>query len=428
MQQNTKKIGLMILGVIGILHALNNGVARQPPMGWNTWNVFRQNIDEKLIREMADSLVSLGLADAGYNYLVIDNGWCIWPNANTFDPKKFPSGIKALADYVHSKGLKFGLYTHWDSEGKEDRDAKQWAEWGVDFVKHDAWTKYSTQTALWTNMRDAILKTGRPMVYSAHFQDRNKVLGDCNVFNMWRFGNDLVAHFNRDKLPKDSAWAVTTMDIIEDMGRVVNHTRPGCWADADMFMIGEGAQTLDEWKTQFAMWSILPSPLKIPSDLRKVSQDVLNIYLNKEIIAVNQDTLGSKTWKVRDNGLLEVWARVLADGSTAVVLLNASPNVASISVTTEELKLSQENFTARDLWNHQDLGQFSKSISQTVPIHGTAFLKITATGNTALKLRAGHKITRPQIEFKNRNIVVKYPHQENKGLPFFTDGKVVPAK
>ncbi|MBN2088946.1 glycoside hydrolase family 27 protein, partial [candidate division KSB1 bacterium] len=271
--------------------ALDNGVVRKPPMGWNSWNVFRQDINEECIKAIADQLVSTGLAEAGYEYVVLDGGWYNNPNANEADSVKFPGGINALADYIHARGLKLGLYTNWVSRGHEIRDVNQWVKWGVDYMKHDAWKSYSTETKIWTDMRDAILATGHPMVYSVHFQDRDAVLGDPDIMNMWRFTNDMVPYFDRDKLPENLHWGMSTMDVINDMMRVAHTAGPGCWADADMLMVGVGDQTMDEWKTQFAMWCLLPSPLMIPSDLRSTPQEILDIYLNKEMIAVNQDTL-----------------------------------------------------------------------------------------------------------------------------------------
>jgi alpha-galactosidase len=362
--------------------ALENGLARTPPMGWNSWNVFRGNPTETLIKEMADKFVSTGLADAGYKYICIDNGWYNAPNASSYNTTRFPNGIKPVADYVHGKGLKLGIYTCWDSRYNETRDTKAWASWGVDYVKHDSWKQYSTDTAIWTTMRDAILATGRPMVYSVHFQDRATVIGKPTWMNMWRFTNDLVAWYDRSTLPSNLGWGVTTVDIINAMPRVASHTGPGCWADADMLMVGVQdkdrngpLQTLDEWKTSFAISCILPSPLIISADIRSASQAIIDIFLNKELIAVNQDTL-ARSWKVRDDGLREVWARRLGDSSLAVVFFNMDA-AASMQVGWVELKDVNGKALVRDLWLKQNAGTFTNGYSATVPTHGTAFLKIT---------------------------------------------------
>ena len=383
MQIQHKKVTMYYAAVLAIfvmatwVNALDNDLARTPPMGWNSWNVFRANFDEETIKRIADKMVSTGLVEAGYEYLVIDGGWYNKPNANEADASKFPNGIKALADYVHERGLKLGLYTNWVSRGNEIRDVNQWVEWGVDYMKHDAWKSYSIETKIWTDMRDAILATGHPMVYSVHFQDRDAVLGDPNIVNMWRFTNDMVPYYNRDRLPDNLHWGMSTMDVINDMMRVAPTTGPGCWADADMLMVGVGDQTMDEWKTQFAMWCLLPAPLMIPSDLGNTPQEIIDIYLNKEMIAINQNMLGSKTWRIRNQGDMQVWARILGDGSAAVVLLNSGPKEIAMNVLWHELKFGCKSALVRDLWLHQDVGVFADKYSTSVPSHGNAFLKVT---------------------------------------------------
>ncbi len=367
----------LLIMMVSSVSALENGMARKPPMGWNSWNVFRQDINEDNIKSIADHMVSTGLAEAGYEYVVVDGGWFVNGNATEANKEKFPGGIKALADYIHSLGLKMGLYTNWVSTGHQKRDVEQWVKWGVDYMKHDAWKSYSTETEIWTDMRDAILATGHPMVYSLHFQDRDGVLGNPEIMNMWRFTNDMIPYYNRDHVPDNKHWGMTTMDVINDMMRVAHTAGQGCWADADMLMVGVGDQTLDEWKTQFAMWCLLPSPLMIPSDLRNMPQEILDIYLNKEMIAVNQDTLGSKTWRIRNQGDMQVWARILGDGSAACVLLNSGPKEIGMKVLWHELKFECDSASVRDLWQHQDLGILEEKYSTDVPSHGTVFVKIT---------------------------------------------------
>lgn len=370
-------IVILLLTLTSSVFALDNGMAKTPPMGWNSWNVFKTDINEECIIAIADKLVSTGLAEAGYVYLVIDAGWYVKPNANVVDTVKFPSGIKTLADYMHERDLKLGLYTNWVSTGYQKRDIDQWVAWGVDYMKHDAWKNYSTETKIWTDMRDAILGSSHPMVYSIHFQDRDAVLGDPSIMNMWRFTNDMIPYYNRDNVPHNQHWGMTTMDVINDMMRIAPTTGPGCWADADMLMVGVGDQTKDEWKTQFAMWCLLPSPLMIPSDLRNTPQEILDIYLNKEMIAINQDTQGSKTWRIRNQGDMQVWARILGDGSAAVVLLNSGPKEISMGVLWHELKFDCDRAHVRDLWLHKDVGVFNDKYTTKVPSHGTVFLKIT---------------------------------------------------
>jgi alpha-galactosidase len=358
------------------VHALNNGLARTPPMGWNPWNVFRDNINETLMKEMTDKFVSTGLANAGYKYMIIDNGWYESPNASVYKTSRFPNGIKALADYVHGKGLKLGLYTGWEAERNPTRDAAKWASWEIDYLKHDAWQTPSTDT-IWAAMSKAILATKRPIVYSVHFSDRAKVIGNPNIVNMWRFTNDLIPYYDRSTVPANLSWGVTTVDILDTMARVAPTTGPGTWADADMLMVEQGNQTLDEWRTSFAISCILPSPLILSSDVRVSPKSIMDIFLNEELIAVNQDTSGYKTWKVRDDGAQEVWARKLSDSSLAVAFFNTSTTAKTIPVTWTELKEKNGSAKIRNLWAKQDVGIFSNTYSASVPAHGTAFLKVT---------------------------------------------------
>ncbi len=368
---------LIIFSLASLVNALNNGLARTPPMGWSSWNAFHNNIEAALITQTADKLVSTGLAAAGYKYLNIDDGWYNSPNASQFNSTKFPNGIKPVVDHAHGLGLKVGIYTKWDSRNNETRDANAWASWGIDYVKYDSWQQFSTDTAIWTTMRDAIKATGRPMVYSVHFQDRAKVIGNPTHMNMWRFTNDMIPYYNPETRPKGMEWGMTTLDVIAGMERVANITGPGYWADADMLMVEIGKQTMDEWKTQFAMWCLLPAPLLMASDIRTSPKSILDIYLNKDLIAVNQDTLGSKAWKVRGAGNQQVWARRLADSSVAAVLINSGATDTQLTVSWTELKVQSGKALVRDLWRNQDIGLNTGSYSVVVPTHGTAMIKVT---------------------------------------------------
>jgi len=265
---------LMLTLMVSLSSALENGVARTPPMGWNTWNVFRENFNEDLIKETADLFVSTGLADAGYVYIVIDNGWAVSGNYYQPNTSKFPSGMKSLSDYLHGKGLKFGLYTRWESQGYEERDVNQWAEWEVDYMKYDAWRSYSTDTWLWTDMRDAILAIGYPMVYSVHFQDRTQVIGNPDVMNMWRFTNDMIPYYHPDDKPGDKQWGQTTLEVIDDMERVIPTTGPGCWADADMLILLTNAPGLCHWQGQEPLEGLEPLPFveKITPEIKKMAR------------------------------------------------------------------------------------------------------------------------------------------------------------
>jgi alpha-galactosidase len=364
-------------------------IAATPPMGWNSWNAFRKNVNEDIYKEIADALVSTGLADAGYIYVNLDGGWC-GENANEPFKDKFPGGITELSNYIHQKGLKFGIYSHWRSFGHEVRDANQWAEWGVDYVKYDAY-KTKADSSVWKTMRDAIRSTGRQMVYGIHYQDENDILPDISeVCNMWRFTEDIIPYYNNLSRPESLKWGVTTSEIIDRMADVVHLVKPGCWPDPDMFEIGnlKETQTYDEWATQFTMWCIFPAPLILSNDIRSMSDDVRSILMNKEAIAVNQDTYGLPTTIVSDNGDLEVWARILKNGKVAIVLLNMSEEEHEMEINWKELGSSRKKGFVRDLWSHRDLGYFNSGFKTTVPKHGVSFVTVAR-----LKTRKIQKIS-----------------------------------
>lgn len=357
--------------------AKNSLVASTPPMGWNSWNAFDKNINENMIKEMAEAIVDSGLAEAGYKYINIDGGWC-GSDANQAKSEKFPSGIKHLADYMHEHSLKLGLYTHWRSNGKEKRDAQQWSDWGIDFIKNDAY-KTKSDDPYWARMHEAIQATGRPMVHSIHFSDEETAPENIpDICNMWRITNDIQDYYNREHIPENMKWAWDTLSIIDRMAEVVDKSRPGCWLDPDMMEIGNGNQTLDEYRTQFSMWCLLPAPLIMGHDVRTMTTETLSILGNREAIAVNQDISHLPTRKVRDDGPYEVWARKLQDNSIAVVLLNRSDLPKEIRFTWREIGLdTSSKAMVRDLWKHENLGESEGHSTLSVPRHGCAFLRIT---------------------------------------------------
>lgn len=357
--------------------ALDNGVAKLPPMGWNSWNTFAKDINENLFKETADVIISSGLAAAGYVYINIDDGWS-GEEANEALADKFPNGIGHLADYMHQRNLKLGLYTNWRSLGKEERDAKQWAEWKIDLIKNDAWKTPSTN-ACWAKMRDALRAPGRPIVHSVHFSDEeSNSTNICDVANMWRITNDIQDYYNHASIPDDKKdWAYSTLDIIDRMAEVAPMITPGCWADADMLEVGNGKQAADEYKTQFTMWCLLPAPLILGNDIRKMSEETKAILMNKEAIAVNQDAAVIPAKRIRKDANTELWTRKLADGSLCVVLLQKTTAPQTLEFTWEEIGLSADKpATVRDLWQHKSLGSFEKRFSIPVNAHGCAMLKI----------------------------------------------------
>jgi len=369
------------------VRAHDNGLAKTPPMGWNSWNKFACNVSEKLIKEMADAMVTSGMRDAGYVYLVIDDCWQIDRDAQGNilpDPQRFPSGMKALADYVHSKGLKFGLYSDAGtltcqkrpgSRGYEFQDARQYAAWGVDYLKYD-WCSTGTQNApaSYSIMRDALLKAGRPIVFSICEWGTSKPwLWAGSVGNLWRTTGDI-----QDCWDCKRDWGgMGVVHILDLQDGLESYAGPGRWNDPDMLEVGNGGMTVTEYRSHFSLWCILAAPLMAGNDLRSMSGEVAEILTNREVIAVDQDPLGMQGRRVKRNGELEVWAKQLADGGRAVVLFNRGPKAAEISVSWTDIGYPP-HLTAkvRDLWAGKDLGNFSDKFSAEVASHGVVMVTI----------------------------------------------------
>lgn len=367
--------------------SLENGLARTPPMGWSSWNIFGGNIDEVKMREIADAMVSSGMRDAGYIYLNIDDMWMDDngrdDNGNLIgDLDRFPSGIKALADYCHERGLKFGLYgdrgtatccnvPESGSQGNEVRDANTFALWGVDYLKYDSCNASVDLETSYTTMSNALLSTGRPIVFSIcawWFAGEWMI----DVGNLWRTTSDINDNFN------------SFLNIMETNQALWMHAGPGHWNDPDMLEVGNGGCTYEEYKAHFSLWCIMAAPLIAGNDVRNMSQETMDILLNTEVIAVDQDPAGIQGQRIRDDGDLEVWMKPLGSENgteKAVLLFNRSGGSANISVSWSEIGISG-SASVRDLWAHQDLGSYSGSFSATVPSHGVVMVRIGGSGST----------------------------------------------
>jgi alpha-galactosidase len=365
--------------------AWDNGLALTPPMGWNSWNKFHCNVSEELIKGMADAMVSSGMKDVGYEYVVIDDCWQVSRDANgniVADPQRFPSGIKALADYVHSKGLKFGIYSDAGtqtcahrpgSQGHEYQDALQYAGWGVDYLKYD-WcnTGKANAESAYTIMRDALKAAGRPMVFSLCEWGSNKPwLWAKDVGNLWRTTGDISDCWECEKKRLGFVQIVDMQDGLE------TYAGPGHWNDPDMLEVGNGGMTTTEYRSHFSFWCLLAAPLIAGNDLRNMSREAKEILMNREVIAVNQDALGMQGRRVRKQGNLDVWAKQLKDGSRAVVLFNRGAAEEEMSVSWEELGYPAHlSAKVRDLWAKKDLGQLMGSFSTKVDAHGVVMLTV----------------------------------------------------
>jgi alpha-galactosidase len=359
-----------------------NGLAKTPPMGWNSWNLFAGKVDDQTVRTMADAVVSSGMRDAGYIYVNIDDTWEGVRDAqgNLSANHKFPD-MKALADYVHSKGLKIGIYSspgprtcamYPASYGHEAQDAKTFAAWGIDYLKYD-WCsarniyKVDQLQPVYQLMGDALAATGRPIVYSlCEYGWGNVEKWGANVSgNLWRTTGDI----------RDS-WE-SMMGNVEKQVPTAPYAGPGHWNDPDMLEIGNGHMTDDEYRTHMSLWALVASPLLAGNDIRTMSDATKSILLNREVIAIDQDALGKQASPAKKADL-ETWVKPLADGSVAVGVVNLGSAVANATVNASDLQLAGPVKHARDLWAHKDVAFTGGVYAATVPSHGVLLLKVSA--------------------------------------------------
>ena len=365
----------------------SSGLAEKPPMGWNSWNKFQCDVSDQLIRSVADAIVSTGMKEAGYEYVVIDDCWQAGRDeaGNVLaDPSRFPVGMKSLSDYVHSKGLKFGLYSdvgyqtcagRTGSRGHEFQDAKQFAEWSVDYLKYD-WCHSELLDAkgAYTTMSDALRQTGRPIVFSmCEWGSNQPWLWAAGIANLWRTTGDI--HDCWDCTIKFETGFLLLLDRNVNLGSFAG---PGHWNDPDMLEVGNGGMTTPEYRAHFSLWSILAAPLIAGNDVRSMAPAILQILTNSEVIAVDQDALGEQGARVWKDGDLEVWSRRLADGSRAVVLFNRSQQATPVTVRWEDIGYpSGLTAEVRDLWQHRGVGVQKSAYTATVESHSVVMVKIT---------------------------------------------------
>ncbi len=358
--------------------ASNSILASTPPMGWNSWNKFECNINENLIRETADAMVSSGMKAAGYEYVNIDDCWQISRTADgtiVADPERFPSGIEALAEYVHSKGLKLGIYTDAGrltcqrrpgSYQHEIQDINTYAAWGIDYVKIDWCSSEGLDPEVqYAKLGEAIAHASHPILFS---------LCNWGVKAPWRWGTRVGGN----------SWR-TTGDIEDKYDRMSligfsqngleQFAAPGHWNDPDMLEVGNGGMTRDEYHTHMALWAILAAPLLAGNDLRSMTPETKNMLTNAEVIAVDQDPMGRQGHRVWQEGWLEAWARPLNDGSFAVGLFNRTDESIRMNFDLKLISIPRPS-KIRDLWEHKDVTTDSEFYSVEVPKHGVAFLRV----------------------------------------------------
>ncbi len=362
--------------------AVGNGLARTPPMGWNSWNKFGCNVSEQLIKEIADAMVASGMKKAGFQYVNIDDCWQESRDSAgniVADPARFPGGMKALADYVHAKGLKLGIYTDAGTMTCEKRpgsldhelqDAKTYAAWGVDYVKID-WchTEGLDPQKQYAKFRDALAQCGRPIVFSICNWGRNQpwTWGPATG-NLWRTTGDIQDN-----------WASVLKILDNPSQQHAEAAGPGGWNDPDMLEVGNGKMTDAEYRSHFGLWAMMAAPLIAGNDLRSMSQATKDILMNPEVIAIDQDSAGKQGTRIRAEGSSEVWAKPLKQkGAVAILLFNRGEAAAEISANWGEVGLPPGKAKVRDLWAHTDRGVFTDSFKANVPPHGVVMLKIVS--------------------------------------------------
>ncbi|MCD4773467.1 MAG: glycoside hydrolase family 27 protein [Bacteroidales bacterium] len=361
-------------------------VALTPPMGWNSWNKFACNINETIVKEVADAMVTSGMKDAGYEYIVIDDCWQIDRDSIgniIIDPDRFPSGMKSLADYIHSKGLKFGIYSDAGiktcqgrpgSRGYEFQDARTYAAWEVDYLKYD-WCYHGKQNpeASYSLMRDALALAGRPIVFSICEWGSNKPwLWAKDIGHLWRTTEDILNCWDCKEDWGGMGWPL----ILDKQDGLEKYAGPGHWNDPDMLEVGNSGLTFIESKAHFSLWCMLAAPLMAGNDLRNMSEETRDILTNKEVIAIDQDALGKQGFKIIDEGDFEIWKKPLINGDIAICLFNRGKKTIEKEIIWDELNISK-NFEIRDLWMKKNIGKTNNNFKTEIVSHSVVMLRLS---------------------------------------------------
>ncbi|WP_438862325.1 glycoside hydrolase family 27 protein [Neptunicella sp.] len=378
-------------------------LALTPPMGWNSWNTFACEINENMIKEMADIMVSSGMKDAGYQYINIDDCWHGERDTNgniQVNPKHFPSGMKALADYVHSKGLKLGLYSDagWKtcggkpgSRGYEFQDAKQYAAWGIDYLKYD-WcnTEGLNAEGAYLTMRDALYTAGHPVVFSiCEWGDNQPWEWAKDIGHLWRTSGDIINCWNCEHKHLEgtenewSSWGV--LKILDMRHNIRQYAGPGHWNDMDMMEVGNGMSKLED-QSHFTMWAMLASPLIAGNDLRSMSKQTLAILTNEDVIAINQDILGIQGFKYQTANGVDVWLKPMANGRWAMAVLNRNDDTVEFNfdfvaqgvikdvLSDKKIDLKNTRYQIKDVWHNKMLGDTTQPLRKKIQGHETLTL------------------------------------------------------
>jgi alpha-galactosidase len=378
-------------------------LAMTPPLGWNSWNMFGSAVSETVIRDTADALAASGLKDCGYEYIVIDDCWSIQCGRDahgdlTADPGKFPNGIKALADYVHSRGFKIGIYSdaaektcggHPGSYGFEEQDARLWASWGIDFLKYDYCNAPEDQAEAierYSRMGAALRGTGREILFSlCEWGGRSPQLwGKAAGGHAWRVSGDVFDSWISIWIPSWKTYSVgvdVSLDLAADLAE---YGGPGGWNDLDMLVVGlkgkgqiggTGMSHL-EYQTHMSIWCMACSPLMIGCNVKSMDQETASLLMNREVLAVNQDPLGRPATRAVRIGGCEIWRKPLSDGSLAVALVNRGSAGSDVVLRAGDVGLLDSPKLARDLWAQEDAADFTRELTRRVQPHETILLRI----------------------------------------------------
>jgi alpha-galactosidase len=370
-----------VLPLPPIVDLPENGLAKTPPMGWNSWNHFGGAVDDNVVRETADAMATNGMAAAGYAYINIDDTWEGGRDAqgNIVPNQKFPD-MKALADYIHTRGLKLGIYSspgpvtcggYEGSYGHEEQDARTFAAWGIDYLKYD-WCsatrlyRDADVRAGYQKMGAALEASGHPIVYS---------LCEYGIGDVWKWGAKAGANLWRTTDDIKDNWQSMCGNGFSQ-GPMAPYAGPGHWNDPDMLEVGNGGMTATEYKTHFSLWCILAAPLIAGNDLRHMSSETLSILTNHEVIAIDQDPRGQEGQRVMQRGDIEIWAKLLQNGRRSVGIFNRSSEATTTKFSWSQLGFPAVPASVRDLWEHQDLVPAPDGWAGQVPAHGVVLLLV----------------------------------------------------
>ncbi|WP_075186947.1 glycoside hydrolase family 27 protein [Teredinibacter haidensis] len=362
------------------------GLALTPPMGWNSWNTFEVEVNEKLIKETVDILVSSGMREAGYTYVVVDDGWEALERDDggnlVPDPKKFPSGMKALGDYIHANGLKFGIHNDAGTRtcngfpggrGHEYQDARLYASWGVDYLKYD-WCATGTANApeTYKTMRDALYAAKRPVVFSLCEWGNNKPWEWAqDIGHLWRTTGDITDCYNCQ-----GEYDMGLRFILQLQEGLEKYAGPGHWNDPDMLEVGNPGLSLAESRSHFTLWSMLAAPLMAGNDLRKMTPETLAILTNKDAIAINQDKLGKQAYRYMKHLDKVIYVKELSNDEWAIAWHNTGDKAFTLRINWKHFDFLNGTYNIKDVWKNKAVGTTHKNMEINIDSHDVVFLKL----------------------------------------------------